>query len=77
MHTGEASSRAGLAVLGRTPGRQRQQAAAEAKQIKNGKKKELDAKLKLYRAKGDSMSDKDLKQLDSHLLLVIIAISGG
>lgn len=43
--------------------KQRQQAAAEAKQIKNGKKKELDAKLKLYRAKGDSLSDKDLKQL--------------
>ena len=42
---------------------ERQKEAAKAKQIKDSKSKELEAKLKLYRAKGDSLSDKDLKQL--------------
>ena len=41
----------------------RKKEAAKAKQIKDSKAKELEAKLKLYRAKGDSLSDKDLKQL--------------
>lgn len=41
----------------------RKQEAAKAKQIKDGKAKELEAKLKLYRAKGDELSEKDLKQL--------------
>ena len=41
----------------------RKQEAAKAKQIKDSKAKELEAKLKLYRAKGDELSDKDLKQL--------------
>lgn len=41
----------------------RKQEAAKAKQIKDGKAKELEAKLSLYRAKGDELSDKDLRQL--------------
>ncbi len=41
----------------------RKQEAAKAKQIKDGKVKELEAKLKLYRTKGDSLAEKDLKQL--------------
>lgn len=41
----------------------RKQEASKAKQIKDSKAKELDAKLKLYRAKADSLSEKDLKQL--------------
>jgi len=41
----------------------RKQEAAKAKQIKDSKAKELEAKLNLYRAKGDELSEKDLKQL--------------
>lgn len=41
----------------------RKQEASKAKQIKDSKAKELDAKLKLYRAKADTLSEKDLKQL--------------
>lgn len=41
----------------------RKQEASKAKQIKDSKGKELDAKLKLYRAKADTLSEKDLKQL--------------
>lgn len=41
----------------------RKQEAAKAKQIKESKAKDLEAKLKLYRAKGDELSEKDLKQL--------------
>ena len=41
----------------------RKQEAAKAKQIKDSKAKELEAKLSLYRAKGDQLSEKDLKQL--------------
>lgn len=41
----------------------RKQEAAKAKQIKESKAKGLEAKLKLYRAKGDELSEKDLKQL--------------
>lgn len=41
----------------------RKQEAAKAKQIKDSKAKELEAKLSLYRAKGDELSEKDLKQL--------------
>ena len=41
----------------------RKQEAAKAKQVKDSKAKELDAKLKLYRAKADTLSEKDLKQL--------------
>ncbi len=41
----------------------RRQEAAKAKQIRDGKAKELDAKLRLYRAKSDTLSEKDLKQL--------------
>ena len=41
----------------------RKQEADKAKQIKDSKAKELEAKLKLYRAKGDTLSEKDLKQL--------------
>lgn len=41
----------------------RKQEAAKAKQIKDSKEKELEAKLSLYRAKGDELSEKDLKQL--------------
>lgn len=37
--------------------------AEKAKQIKAGKRKELEAKLELYRAKGNQLSDMDLKQL--------------
>lgn len=41
----------------------RKQEAAKAKQIKASKAKELEAKLSLYRAKGDELSEKDLKRL--------------
>ena len=41
----------------------RKQEADKAKQLKVGKLKELESKLKLYRAKGDTLSEKDLKQL--------------
>lgn len=41
----------------------RKQEAAKAKQIKDGKAKELEIKLSLYRAKSDSLSEKDLRQL--------------
>lgn len=41
----------------------RKKEAAKAKQIKDSKAKELEAKLKLYRAKSNSLSDKDLKTL--------------
>ena len=41
----------------------RKQEAVKAKQIKSSKAKELEAKLSLYRAKGDELSEKDLKQL--------------
>lgn len=41
----------------------RKQEAAKAKQVKDRKAKDLEAKLSLYRAKGDKLSDKDLKQL--------------
>lgn len=41
----------------------RAKAAAEARQIKNGKKKELEDRLALYHAKGDSLSPQDLKLL--------------
>lgn len=41
----------------------RKQEASKAKQVKDSKAKELDAKLKLYRAKADTLSEKDLKQL--------------
>lgn len=41
----------------------RKQEAAKAKQVKDSKVKELESKLNLYRAKGDELSEKDLKQL--------------
>ncbi len=41
----------------------RKQEAAKAKKIRDGKAKELESKLSLYRAKGDTLSEKDLKQL--------------
>lgn len=41
----------------------RNQEAAKAKQLKNSKAEELEARLKLYRAKGDTLSDNDLKHL--------------
>lgn len=41
----------------------RKQEAVKAKQIKDSKAKELETKLSLYRAKGDELSEKDLKQL--------------
>lgn len=41
----------------------RKQEAAKAKEIKVSKTKELDTKLKLYQAKAETLSDKDLKQL--------------
>ncbi len=41
----------------------RKQEASKAKQLKDGKAKELEDKLKLYRAKGESLTDKDLNQL--------------
>lgn len=41
----------------------RAKAAAEARQIKSGKKKELEDRLALYHAKGDSLSPQDLKLL--------------
>ena len=41
----------------------RKQEAAKAKQIKDSKAKELEAKLSLYRAKGDELSEKDLNRL--------------
>ena len=41
----------------------RKQEASKAKQIKDSKAKELEAKLSLYRAKGDELSEKDLKRL--------------
>jgi len=41
----------------------RQQEAIKAKQIKEDKTKELETKLSLYRSKGSTLSDKDLKQL--------------
>lgn len=41
----------------------RKQEAQKQKQIKDSKEKELEAKLSLYRAKGDELSEKDLKQL--------------
>ena len=41
----------------------RQEEAENAKKIKCDHKKELDSKLTLYRAKGDILADKDLKQL--------------
>ena len=50
----------------------RKQEAAKAKQIKDSKEKELEAKLSLYRAKGDELSEKDLKQWEEfseHLVL--------
>lgn len=42
---------------------ERKKEAAKAKQIKDSKTKELETKLSLYRAKGDELSEKDLKQL--------------
>lgn len=41
----------------------REKEAAEARQIKGGKKKELEDRLALYHAKGDSLSAQDLKLL--------------
>ncbi len=41
----------------------RKQEASKAKQIKESKTKDLETKLKLYRAKGDALSERDLKQL--------------
>ena len=41
----------------------RKEEAAKAKKIKDAKVKELEGKLKLYRAKGDTLADKDLKML--------------
>lgn len=43
--------------------RTRKQEASKAKQIKESKAKDLETKLKLYRAKSDKLSEKDLKQL--------------
>lgn len=41
----------------------RKQEASKAKQIKESKAKDLETKLKLYRAKSDELSERDLKQL--------------
>lgn len=41
----------------------RKQEAEKAKQIKASKESSLETKLSLYRAKGDALSEKDLKQL--------------
>ena len=41
----------------------RKKEAEKAKKIKQGKKKELEEKLKLYHTKGDTLSEKDLKQI--------------
>ena len=48
----------------------RKQEAAKAKQIKASKAKELEAKLSLYRAKGDELSEKDLKRLTAYQLML-------
>ena len=53
----------------------RKQEAAKAKQIKASKAKELEAKLSLYRAKGDELSEKDLKRLVKVLERLVLPLT--